>query len=446
MRKIYILFAALAILNTADAQYSVSTYAGTGAAGLINGTLTTAQFTNSFGICRDNSGTIYIADNGNNCIRKITTAGIVSTYAGSATAGYIDGNATTALFNNPTGVCADDSGNVYVADFLNQRIRKINTSGIVSTIAGSGVSGYNDGIGIAAQFNYPRGICIDHNYNIYVGDSWNHRIRKITLNGNVTTYAGGGMSIGVGSIGAYIDAADTTARFYTPCGVAVNDSGNVFVADAYNHRIREINTSRVVTTVIGSGATGVGMGGYGNGPALSALLNVPTELFVDSAGNIYIGDTFNNRVRKMNNMSGMVINMAGNGTAGFVNGIDTLAEFNFPRGIIADNNGIVYVVDYNNNRVRMIAPFNAGTNDLYHNNSINFYPNPASSTIAIHQSTPSTNQQLLITNILGEEIYHQPINNSTQITIDISQWSNGVYFYQIRNDKETLQGKFVVEK
>ena len=176
MKKVYLLIALVLIITTAKAQYIVSTYAGTGTPGLVNGSLVNARFNHSFGMCRDHSGNIFIADNGNNCIRKITIAGVVSTYAGSSVAGYNDGVDTVALFNAPSGVCSDDSGNIYVADFQNQRIRKITTSGMVSTIAGSGIAGYQDGIGIAAQFNYPRGICVDANYNLYVGDSSGNRI------------------------------------------------------------------------------------------------------------------------------------------------------------------------------------------------------------------------------------------------------------------------------
>jgi hypothetical protein len=443
MKILYTIIAVLSILPTAKAQYTVSTYAGTGAPGLVNGNLLNAQFYHSFGMCLDNAGNIFIADNGNNCIRKITTAGIVSTYAGSSSAGYNDGVDTVALFNAPSAVCADDSGNIYVADFQNQRIRKINTSGMVSTIAGSGTAGYYDGIGIAAQFNYPRGICIDANYNLYVGDSWNHRIRKISPAGNVTTYAGGGTTIGVGSVGAYVDASDTSARFYTPCGVAVDNQGNVYVADAYNHRIRKIDTSAIVSTVIGSGPTGVGQGGYANGAPLSSRLNVPTELFVDSLDNIYIGDTFNNRVRKLNISLGMVINLAGSGSPGFVNGADTIARFNYPRGIVAGNNDMVYVADFNNNCIRLIAPVITEVNNLNSFNSISIYPNPASNKVTIDVCSYSTSENnLAVYNINGLELFNQPLLKEETI-IDVSDLPIGIYFMKLVIDNKTTVKKII---
>jgi hypothetical protein len=443
MKKVYTIIAALSILATAKAQYTVSTYAGTGIAGLVNGSLVNAQFNHSFGMCRDQSGNIFIADNGNNCIRKITAAGVVSTYAGSSVAGYNDGVDTVALFNAPSGVCVDDSGNIYVADFQNQRIRKINTSGMVSTVAGSGIAGYNDGIGIAAQFNYPRGICIDASYNLYVGDSWNHRIRKISPGGNVTTYAGGGTAIGVGSVGAYVDASDTSARFYTPCGVVVDGQGNVYVADAYNHRIRKIDTGAMVSTVVGSGPTGVGQGGYANGPALSARLNVATELFVDSTGNIYIGDTFNNRVRKMSISSGMVINLAGNGSPGFVNGADSTAEFNYPRGIIAGDNDMVYVADYNNNCIRLISPLSTRINNLSNSNAVSIYPNPANDRVTIEYCSDSASENYLVlytTN--GRQLLHQDTKNG-ETTIDISAFPSGMYFMKLVTDNSIAVKKII---
>jgi len=434
MKRSCVLILILLINCAIHAQHIVSTYAGTGTAGLVNGNISTSQFNHSFGICKDKFGDFFVADYGNNCIRKITASGTVSTYAGTQNTGYKNGFGDTALFNQPSGVCVDDSGNVYVADFGNQRIRKINTSRIVSTVAGSGVAGYNDAIGVLAQFNYPRGICVDKNYNLYIGDSWNHRIRKIAANGTVTTYAGGGSTIGVQSVGAYLDAADTSARFYTPCGVALDTSGNVFVADAYTHRIRKIDTSRIVSTVIGSGPIGQGQGGYANGAALSSRLNVPTELFVDSSGNIYIGDTFNNRVRKLNKSSGTVITIGGDGTAGFANGMDTLAIFNYPRGVTAYTDGRAYVVDHNNNRIRLISPSPTGIENPYSTDLFSVYPNPAEAFLTINNSF--TNEGILtIYNLSGVELLNQQLKYGTT-DVDMRDLASGIYFLKLSSDKD----------
>jgi sugar lactone lactonase YvrE len=251
MRRLFLFL--ILISGFAEAQNMVSTYAGTNTAAFTNGDTASARFKTPFGICMDKSGNLYLADAGNNCIRKISATGTVTTLAGTGLAGYVDGPALSAQFNSPTGVCVDDSFNVYVADFQNQRIRKISFTGSVTTIAGSGTAGYLDGAPLTSQFNYPRGICRNKKGELFVGDSWNHRIRKIASNGTVSTYAGGGSTIGVSSIGSLVDAKDTAARFYTPCGLAIDRTGIIFVADAYNHRIRKIDTLKQVTTIAGSG-------------------------------------------------------------------------------------------------------------------------------------------------------------------------------------------------
>ncbi|NQV02577.1 MAG: hypothetical protein HQ542_08030 [Bacteroidia bacterium] len=284
---------------TLKAQNYVTTYAGTGSPGFVNGDTSIASFNRPFGICIDTVGNLYLADAYNHCIRKISTKGEVFTYAGTGTAGYLDGPADEAKFNQPINICLDDEGNMYVSDFLNQRIRKISSDMMVTTIAGTGVAGLQNGPVDEAQFSYPKGICRDDTGNIYIGDSWNHRIRKISTDGLVSTWAGGGTSIGVQSVGAYVDGSDTAARFYTPCEVSIDQGNNIFVADAYNHRIRKIDPSRMVTTVAGSGDTGPDGGGFQNGPALEAMFKVPTACYVTTTGSIFVGDGENQRVRKI---------------------------------------------------------------------------------------------------------------------------------------------------
>jgi hypothetical protein len=438
-----------AITVNVKSQHIVSTYAGTGAAGLKNGILDSAKFNSPVGICRDKSGNFYITESGNNCIRKISTAGVVSTYAGTGAAGYLDGSLSGAKFNSPFDICIDDSGNIYISDFNNQRIREIRINGTVITIAGNGTAGYLDASGTSAEFNYPRGLCIDKNRNLYVADSWNHRIRKIDPSGNVTTYAGGGSAMGVGSTGALVDANDTSARFYTPSGLSIDKKGNIYVADAYNHRIRKIDTGRAVTTFCGSGPTGPGNGGYADGNSTSAILNTPTEVHWDTLGNILIGDTYNSLVRKADSM-GTVSTIAGDGTAGFVNGNSTAAEFNHDRGIICNKTeDSIYVVDGNNNVVRLIVPGSLGIDEKNAANyEVNVYPNPFNdnATVALDGNIHLTDATLRVYNVFGQTV--ETINNvnSNKITIEKGNMPNGIYIYHLFNEGAIIgKGRFVIE-
>jgi DNA-binding beta-propeller fold protein YncE len=351
MKKIIILFlcTSISILS----QVKVSTYSGTKDTGLVNGSLKDARYNKAFGICLDKKGSLFIAENGNSVIRKIDVKGNVTTLAGSGKIGTANGAGDKAEFNEPAGVCADDKGNVYVADFVNHLIRKIDIHSIVTTVAGNGKPGYKDGKGTEAQFNYPRGVCIDKKGNLYVSDSWNHRIRKIDTEGNVTTFAGGGNYFDPDSRGTCVDGRDTTARFYTPCGMAIDDKGNIYVTDARNHRIRKIDTKGFVTTLAGSSEGGVDKGGFRDGKAETSFLNTPTEVCAGKNGEVYFSDTYGNRIRKI--YKGMVSTIAGTGKAGFTDGPGTSAQFNFPRGIALDKTGKkIYVFDYNNSAVRLV--------------------------------------------------------------------------------------------
>ena len=353
MKKNLLIVLALFSFQICSAQYEVKVYAGTGVAGLKNGALLEANFRHPFGICIDAVGNLYMADNENNCIRKIGVDGKVATFAGSSTKGFKDGNVAQALFAGPTALCFDLDSNLLVTDFENQRIRKISKQGIVSTIAGTGIAGFKDTIASFAQFNYPRGICVDTKGNIYIGDSWNHRIRKIDLNNKVSTFAGGGDTIGVQSKGNYIDAKGPNARFYTPCEIKIAPNNTIYVADAFNHRIRKIDSSSNVTTIAGSGASGNNAGGFFDGRNLEARFNTPTTLYLDSNLDIYLGDGANHRVRKISKDS--VSTFAGTGDAGMDDGPADLSTFNFPRGIVKNKNGEMFVVDYNNHSIRKIS-------------------------------------------------------------------------------------------
>lgn len=411
-------------------QNTVHTYAGIGFPGFTNGDTSIAAFDNPHGIVLNAAGDLFIADGGNHVIRKIATDGTVSTLAGTGQSGYVDGPAGFARFNDPYNICIDPAGNVYVSDFLNQRIRKISTAGIVSTVAGTGVAGYLDGPDSIAQFNYPRGICIDAAGNLYVSDSWNHRIRKITPGGMVSTWAGGGTSIGVQSLGDYVDAADTSARFYTPTEISIDANNNIFVADAFNHRIRKIDANQVVTTVAGSGMTGQMAGGFQNGPGNQALFDTPAAVHVTGDGTLFVGSGPSNRVR-MIDTTNYVSTFAGSGSSGFGNGVDSLATFNFPRATAFDQaRNRLYVVDVYNNAIRYVqGPFTS-IPDI-ESNVVHIFPNPFSNQLTIHSELISAPFDLVIYDLLGKEILVHKDSEGGEVRLDMTKLTPGSYFLKI---------------
>ncbi len=421
------------------AQNMVSTYAGNGTAALTNGPLVNAQFNQPFGICRDRNGSIYVADTYNNCIRKIEN-GIVSTYAGSTVAGYLDGPALNAKFNQPLCLCVDDSGNLFVTDFVGHRVRKVSYSGDVTTIAGDGVEGLIDGVDSIARFDYPRGITIDATGNLFVADSWNHRIRKIdAITHEVSTYAGGGNVTGVQTPGGYVDANDTAARFHTPCGVVIDSTGNIYVADAHNHRIRMINVQRQVTTIAGSGTSG----GFLDGVALTARLNTPTDLHRTINGDIFIGDTYNNRVRLLS--GGMLSTFAGTGIAGFVNSVSTAARFNYPRGITTNSNAdSIWVIDYNNNAIRLITSQTTGINEQ-ETKSVLLYPNPFQDKITIQIHNQNISGKIILMDAFGKIILEHEAKNKNSIELNTTSLLPGIYLLHFENCTFSQPMKIVKE-
>jgi sugar lactone lactonase YvrE len=270
---------------------NVTTLAGSGVAGFADGQGSSASFNGTCDVAVDRNGNLYVADM--NRIRKITPSGTVSTLAGSGTPAYADGQGTSASFDHPIGVAVDQGGNVYVADFGNNRIRKISSSGNVTTLAGSGIWGYADGQGASASFSGPLGLAIDANGIVYVGETGG-RIRKITPSGFVTTLAGSGANSG-----GPLNGQGTQASFSMPNGLAVDVYGNVYVADNWFHLIRKINPSGNVTTLAGGWVDEFMSGGYADGQANLALFNFPSKVAVDLNGNIYVTDSGNNRIRKI---------------------------------------------------------------------------------------------------------------------------------------------------
>lgn len=330
-------------------DYTFLTFVGPGSAGAgwIDGLGEAARFSSPSGITCDASGNFYVADSHNNTIRKITPDGLVTTVAGlNGFSGSKDGVGAAARFNSPFGIAVDGSGNLYVSDTGNQIIRKISPAGNVTTIAGlAGTSGTTDGTGSNARFNTPDGIALDSSTNLYVADTRNHTIRKITPAGVVSTFAGSAGNQG------NADKTGTSASFRNPIGVAVDPTGNVYVADSGNDTIRKITPSGAVSTLAGL-AQSIGSA---DGTNQTARFNQPDALVVDGNNNLYVVDTFNHTLRKVT-PEGVVTTLAGGaGIAGAVNATGLAARFNYPIGITLDNNDNLYIAEFSNNSIRKVT-------------------------------------------------------------------------------------------
>lgn len=320
-----------------------SVVAGSDTAGLVNGPGKTAKFNHPFGMAIDAGGNLYIADAGNNVIRKMDTSGMVTTLAGiGSKRGSADGTDSLATFNNPFGLTADASGNVYVADAGNNKIRLITAAtGMVSTFSGTGLIGSSD-VADSVSFSSPMGVTVDSSGNVYVADYESNIIRKITSAGVATTLAGSGAA------GAD-DGLDTAATFNLPEAVAVDAAGNVYVADNGNNLIRKVSPAGQVSTLAGSGQRG-----SANGTGNAASFNSPFGIALDAAGNIYVADSGNNLIRKIT-PGGTVSTIAGSGARGASDAAGTSASFNTPAGLAIDKSGNIYVADEDNNLIRKIS-------------------------------------------------------------------------------------------
>ena len=328
----------------------VTTFAGlAGSTGSANGTGSAARFNGPNAVAIDSANNIFVADTNNSTIRKITPTRVVSTFAGLAGGtGSADGTGSTARFEFPSALAVDSANNIYVADTGNSTIRKITPARVVSTFAGlAGSIGTADGIGSAARFNFPGGVAVDRagTGNIYVGDTSNFTIRKITPAGVVTTLAGSpGMRGGANGTGS-------AARFDLPVGMAVDGAGNIYVADADASTIRKIAPGGVVSTFAGSFAKS----GPQNGTGSAARFNIPTDVAVDSSNNLYVADTNNCTIRKIT-PAAVVTTLAGLASPGHTNGTGSAARFDFPQGVGVDTTGKIYVADSVESAIRKITP------------------------------------------------------------------------------------------
>ena len=335
---------------------SIETVAGTGAFGFSGdgGPATAAQLDNPRGVALDSAGNLYIADSTNNRIRQVDASGNISTFAGTGSSGFSGdgGPAAAAQIFAPGGVALDSAGNLYIGGSSNHRVRRVNPLGVISTVAGTGSTGFSGdgGPAAAAQFRFPIGVAVDGNgRNLYIADNQNHRIRKVDASGNISTVAGTGTA-GFGGDGGQA----TAAMLDDPVDVALDGAGNLYIADQSNHRIRRVDASGNISTVAGTGTAGFGGDG---GAATAAMLDDPLGVALDGAGNLYIADRDNHRIRRVD-ASGTISTIAGTGTIGFGGdgGPASAAQLSSPGSVAVDGaSRYIYVSDAGNQRIRRIS-------------------------------------------------------------------------------------------
>lgn len=319
---------------------TVSTFCGNGVAGFQDGAPETSQFNSPWDLEIDSQDNLYVADFNNNRIRKITPDGTSSTLAGSGVAGTTDGNGSSAQFYFPAGLGLDNQGNVIVADQQNHLVRKVTPTGEVTTVAGS-ISGYADGNGTSARFFYPTDAAVDGTGNIYVADQGNERIRKITPSGVVSTFAGNGSS-------GFVNGNGLSASFHSPVSVIADHENNIIVSEYANSCLRKITPNGEVSTWAGAGSLG-----YLDGQASTALFDGPWGLGHASDGTIYIADMGNHKIRMLSSLS-TVSTIAGS-TSGYTNGTGSVAQFSNPTGVAVDHSGNLYIADSNNHVIRKVV-------------------------------------------------------------------------------------------
>lgn len=340
-----------------EGQGVITTVAGNGTnASSGDGGPATSASIHPNGVTVDSAGNLYIADVATSVIRKVNTAGIISTVAGFADEKTVfsgdGGPATSAsiyIASNHNGLAVDGVGNLYIADDGHQRIRKVDTAGIIATVAGNGKQGFSGdgGAAIGAQLWRPSAVAVDHTGNLYIADTYNARIRKVDTAGIITTVAGNGALASTGDGGPA-----TSAGLFLPMGVAVDGAGNIYIADQNAHNIRKVDTRGIITTVAGSAAEGFSGDG---GPATSAEFAGPYSVTVDNAGNIYIADHGNHRVRKVNT-AGTISTVAGTGGAsGTGDGGPPTSANMLPADVAVDAAGNYYIADEGNNRIRKVT-------------------------------------------------------------------------------------------
>ena len=400
----------------------ITTIAGNGIGGFTgdSGQATAAELNEPSGIIIGPSGNICFSDGDNKRIRMINSAGIISTIGGTGIAGYSGdgGNATAATINSPIGISCDAMGNLYFADWGNTCIRKISTAGIITTVAGSGTNTANGIPATTAALGFPYDVSIDKVGNMYIADESGQTIHMVNASGIITVVAGNGFNGFSGDGGQA-----TAAKLFNPFGIAIDDNGNFYIADC-NDLIRKVNTSGIIISIAGDtvGAGTNSNSGYGGDgiPAISSKLNLPTGVIFDAEGNLFIGDRSNNRVRKITT-SGIISTIAGNGTGGFSGdgGLATAAELFDPIDIAFDSIGNLFIADSENNRIRKVT--NVG--NMLKVNSMSICIGKTATLTANGASSYSWAPSTYLNTTSGNTVIS---SSPTSITYTVTGTSNGV--------------------
>jgi len=429
-RMHFSIFVILAIgLRTYSQAQIIITIAGNGTAGFVGdgGAATLAEFNQPMAIALDSSGNIYVADGFNDRIRKVNTGGIILTHAGNGGTGYGgDGGAATAAQTGfPDGVAADLFGNVYFS--CENRVRKVNASEIISAFAGTGAVGFygDGGLATLAEFNSILGVATDRQGNVYIVDAGNNRIRKVDAFGIIRTIAGNGI-LGYSGDGL----AATAASINAPIEVIVDSIGNVYISDNGNFCIRKVNTSGIISTIAGNGYGGFSGDG---GPATAAQFGYPWGVAVDKYGNVFIADHSNARIREVDTF-GVIRTIAGGGTSGLGDGGPaTAAELGCPTGVAVNSIGTVYIEDGCDNRIRVLTS-GATLGDLPSHSvqkEISFYPNPVNDELYVSGITETTYYRILNVSgvCLGQgKLYHG--GNA----IPVKKYAPGIYILEMKGE------------